>query len=68
MCGGASKITVRSLNLPFGVENRLIDNGLETAQSLIDEGRQGLRVIGISGTDITAISEVVHQETGQWVD
>jgi|JI10StandDraft_1071094.scaffolds.fasta_scaffold1754375_3 hypothetical protein len=68
MCGGASKVMVRSLNLPSDVESRLVSSGLGTAQALIDEGRAGLEALGISETDILGISEAVNKETGMSID
>jgi hypothetical protein len=68
MCSGASKIMVNDLNLPTDVERRLIDNGLGTAQAILDEGRTGLRTIGLNSVDITGVSEAVHQETGEWLE
>lgn len=68
MCGGASKVMIRDLNLPSDVEERLISNGLGTAQALIDEGRTGLEALGLSETDILGISEAVDKETGISID
>ncbi len=68
MCGGASKVMVRDLNLPSDVESRLVSCGLGTAQALIDEGRLGLQALGISESDILGISEAVDKETGMVID
>ncbi|MCW1888612.1 MAG: hypothetical protein KIH67_003605 [Candidatus Moranbacteria bacterium] len=68
MCGGASKVMIRTLNLPSDVESRLLSNGLGTAQALIDEGKAGLEALGISPDDILGISEAVNKETGMAID
>lgn len=67
MCGGASRVNTKELNLPRDIEYRLINNGLATAQNIIDEGSDGLKTIGLSEHDIAGISEAVHQETGEWI-
>ena len=68
MCGGASRVMIRDLNLVSDVERRLTDNGLNTAQAILDEGKSGLAVIGISDDDIQVVSESIHHETGEWLD
>ena len=68
MCGGASKLSVQDLNLPTDIEESLLRHGLSTAQAVIDEGAQGLAAIGLSEIDIAGVSEMIHRETGRWVD
>lgn len=68
MCGGASKIMTWDLNIPDDLKNRLVANGLETVQHILDEGKNSLVTIGVLEADILGLSEAVHQETGYWVD
>lgn len=68
MCGGASKVVVRELNIPDDLKTRLVTHGLGTAQDVLDEGSASLAEIGCSETDIAGLSEAIDRECGQRID
>lgn len=64
----ASKVFIKDdMELESSVVNICHQYNLFTAQQLVDEGREALMTIGLSGDTITKISKWIENHTGLFI-